>query len=90
MLDHLCLIFMTAYFGYDGSYHPVPVNTRVIEIKTQKYRAILFRHKDKYFGNANGKIFYSTLDNFRDHLCNLADNEKLSEIAYRKRSVILE
>jgi len=90
MLDHLCLIFMTAYYGYDGSYHPVPVNNRDIEIKTQKYRAILFRHKDKYFGNANGKIFYSTLDNFRDHLCNLAEKEKLPEIAYRERSIILE
>ena len=91
MLDHLCLIFMTAYFGYDGSYHPVPENTKRIEIKTEKFRTLLFKiTEDKWFGNVNGKIFYSTLSNYRRQLCSLADAQTLPEIAYRKRSVILE
>ena len=92
MLDNLCLIFMTGYFQWgNGKYSPVPENTKRIEIKTEKFRTLLFKiTEDKWFGNVNGKIFYSTLSNYRRQLCSLADAQTLPETAYKKRSIFKE
>ena len=91
MLDNLCIIFMTAYFGYDGGYHPVPKETKRIEIKTKEFRTLLFKvDEHKWFGIVNGKIFYSDLNNFTKRLCQLADEEPLPEVAYKPYSVFVK
>jgi hypothetical protein len=43
MLDSLCIIFMTGYFGYNDNYHPIPKETTRIEIKTKKFRTLLLK-----------------------------------------------
>jgi hypothetical protein len=89
MLDKLCLIFMTGYFGYDGSYHPVPKNTNVIEIRTASINAYMKKvDDDLWMASMNGKFFYSTLDSFTKSICKAADKQKLPEIAYKERSII--
>ena len=92
MLDSLCVIFMTAYFKHsDGTYNFVPESTTRIEVKTKNFRTLLLRvNKDKWFGNVNGKIFFSTLDSYTKLVCDKADNEPLPEKAYKERSVIYE
>ena len=91
MLDSLCIIFMTGYFGYNDDYHPIPKETTRIEIKTKEFRTILFKIDDqRWFGNVNGKIFFSDLDNFTKRLCKLADTQPLPDEAYKERSVIHE
>ena len=91
MLDSLCLVFMTGYFGYNDDYHPVPKETTRIEIKTERFRTLLFRIDNrKWFGNVNGKIFFSDLDNFTERLCDLAEKEPLPKEAYKERSILNE
>ena len=90
MLDSLCILFMTGYFKYtDGSYNPVPEGSTRIEIKTENFRTLLFKidHK-KWFGIVNGRVFFSSLDSYTKLVCNMADKERLPEIAYRERSVL--
>ena len=42
MLDTLCIIFMTGYFKYtDGTYNPVPEETKIIEIRTESVNAYM-------------------------------------------------
>ncbi len=91
MLDSLCLVFMTGYFGYNDDYHPIPKDTTRIEIKTERFRTLLFRIDNrKWFGNVNGKIFFSDLDNFTERLCDLAEKEPLPKEAYKERSILNE
>jgi hypothetical protein len=91
MLDSLCIIFMTGYFGYNDNYHPIPKETTRIEIKTKKFRTLLLKiDEQRWFGNVNGKIFFSDLDNFTSHLCKLADKEPLPPEAYKERSILIE
>jgi len=77
MLDSLCIVFYTGYFKWaDGSYNAVPQETTRIEIKTKEFRTLLFKlNNGLWFGNVNGKIFYSSLSQFRDSLCKLADKD---------------
>ena len=91
MLDSLCIIFMTGYFEYsNGTYNPVPESTTRIEIKTEEFRTLLFKIDDKrWFGNMDGKIFFSSLDNYTELLCKMAEKEKLPENAYEKRAILL-
>jgi len=92
MLDSLCIIFMTAYFKHsDGTYNFVPESTTRIEVKTKDFRTLLFRvNRDKWFGNVNGKIFYSTLDSYTELVCDKANSEPLPEQAYKERAIIIE
>jgi len=90
MLESLCILFMTGYFKYaDGSYSPVPEDSIRIEIKTENFRTLLFKiNYEKWFGIVNGKIFLSSLDSYTKLVCNMADKERLPEIAYKERSVL--
>ena len=92
MLDSLCIVFMTGYFKYsNGTYNPVPESTTRIEIKTEKFRTLLFKIDDKrWFGNVNGRIFFSSLGNYTQLLCKMAEKEKLPRDAYKKRSILDE
>tara|TARA_R100001082_G_scaffold96813_2_gene64477 strand:+ start:165 stop:446 length:282 start_codon:yes stop_codon:yes gene_type:complete len=91
MIDTLCVIFMTAYFKHsDGNYSPIPEDTTRVEIKTKEFRTLLFKlDNGKWFGNVDGKIFYSSLDDYRKLLCDIADKTPLPEKAYKERSVLL-
>tara|TARA_R100001530_G_C4249301_1_gene137408 strand:+ start:172 stop:423 length:252 start_codon:yes stop_codon:yes gene_type:complete len=83
---------MTGYFSYsDGTFGPVPEDTKRIEIKTEKFRTLLLRVNDeKWFGNVNGKIFYNTLPKYTDYICRLAQKEPLPKKAYKERSILIE
>jgi len=90
MLDTLCEIFMTGYFKYsDGSYNFVPEPTTRIEIKTKKFRTLLFKINDKkWFGVVEGKIFFSDLNNYKELICDMAHKKPLPDIAYKERSIL--
>ena len=92
MLDSLCIIFMTGYFKYtDGTYNPIPEDSTRIEIKTENFRTLLFKiNHEKWFGNVNGRIFFSSLNSYTELVCAAADKEPLSEIAYKERSILSE
>tara|TARA_B100000029_G_C17434813_1_gene909235 strand:- start:87 stop:365 length:279 start_codon:yes stop_codon:yes gene_type:complete len=92
MMDTLCILFMTGYFSYsDGTFGPVPEDTNRIEVRTEKFRTLLFKINDeKWFGNVNGKIFYNTLPRYRDHICELAEKQPLPKEAYKQRAILVE
>ena len=92
MLDSLCVLFMTGYFKYaDGTYNPIPEDTSRIEVKTEKFRTLLFKINDeKWFGNVNGKIFYNTLPRYTDHICQLAEMAPLPKDAYKQRAILID
>ena len=92
MMDTLCVLFMTGYFSYsDGTFGPVPEDTNRIEIKTEKFRTLLFRTSNKkWFGIVNGKIFYNSLHKYTDYICRLADKKPLPKDAYKQRAILID
>ena len=90
MLDSLCIVFYTAYFKWaDGSYHAFPQTTNRIEIKVEKFRTLLLKARNNtWFGIVNGRIFYGSFNKYRDHVCKLAEEEPLPEVAYKLRAVL--
>ena len=91
MLETLCVLFYTGYFKWaDGSYNAVPQNTQSIEVKTQEFRALLFKTGDKlWFGIIDGQIFYGSLPRYKDYICKLSTKEKI-DYPLTPRSIIEE
>ena len=92
MLDTLCIIFMTGYFKYtDGTYNPVPEETKIIEIRTESVNAYMKKvNNDLWIASVNGRFFYSTMENFTNYLCKVANAKKLPSTAYKERSILNE
>ena len=91
MLDSLCIVFMTGYFGYDDSHHPVPKNTDIIEIRTESINVYMKKADDNlWVASMNGKFFYSTLDSLTKSICKAADKQKLNKEAYKERAILNE
>ena len=92
MINTLCVILMTGYFKYsDGSYNSIPEDTKRVEIKTERFRTLLFKLDDgKWFGNVNGKMFYSSFSDYNKLLCDIADKTPLPSKAYSERAILIE
>tara|TARA_Y100000310_G_C20240179_1_gene604277 strand:- start:151 stop:402 length:252 start_codon:yes stop_codon:yes gene_type:complete len=83
---------MTASFKLsDGNYSSIPEDARRIEIKTERFRTLLFKlDNGKWFGNVNGKIFYSSFSDYKKLVCDIADKTPLPKRAYSERAILID